>query len=150
MQKLVALVFFLLCFSHEACAWGSAAAGPGGSLGVRRSQRSNQPGSGRPRTALGLSMNGMVDLKFVNQNNKIVKAKIGTPLSQVAKKAGAKVRYSCKEGNCATCEINIDGRNVKACVGKVRMRKPPAPSSICISWTTAILPRAFPWLPLPI
>lgn len=29
------------------------------------------------------------------------------------------VKYNCKQGDCATCVINIDGRNVKACQGKV-------------------------------
>ncbi|CAM9934971.1 unnamed protein product, partial [Sphacelaria rigidula] len=53
------------------------------------------------------------------QTGKTVTAVVGTPLSQMCAKAGVKVKYNCKQGDCATCTINIDGRNVKACQGRV-------------------------------
>ncbi|CAN0220895.1 unnamed protein product, partial [Discosporangium mesarthrocarpum] len=54
------------------------------------------------------------------QTGKTVSAPVGTPLSQLCAKNGIKVKYNCKQGNCATCEINVDGRYVKACQGKVQ------------------------------
>ncbi|CAN0168582.1 unnamed protein product [Phaeothamnion confervicola] len=59
-----------------------------------------------------------VDVLFT-ATGKTVKAIVGTPLSQLCAKNGIKVRYSCKEGTCATCNISVDGRYVKACISKV-------------------------------
>ncbi|CAN0051252.1 unnamed protein product, partial [Ectocarpus sp. 13 AM-2016] len=53
------------------------------------------------------------------KSKKTVNAVVGSPLSQLCAKNGIKVKYSCKQGDCATCSINIDGRNVKACQGRV-------------------------------
>ncbi|CAM9217832.1 unnamed protein product, partial [Hapterophycus canaliculatus] len=53
------------------------------------------------------------------KTGKTVNAVVGTPLSQLCAKSGVKVKYNCKQGQCATCSINIDGRNIKACQGKV-------------------------------
>merc|ERR1740117_1308155 len=39
------------------------------------------------------------------------------------KKLGMKIPTSCKKGDCGTCTVNVGGKNIKACVGKV----PPAP-----------------------
>merc|ERR1712232_214772 len=49
--------------------------------------------------------------------------KPGTPLSRALPQIGIKPRYSCKKGDCATCQVFIAGRATRACIGKV----PPAP-----------------------
>mmetsp|Transcript_4883 Transcript_4883/g.12867 ORF Transcript_4883/g.12867 Transcript_4883/m.12867 type:complete len:114 (-) Transcript_4883:1920-2261(-) len=49
--------------------------------------------------------------------------KPGTPLSKAVAQLGVKPRYSCKKGDCATCEIFLAGRMTKPCVAKV----PPEP-----------------------
>jgi ferredoxin len=46
---------------------------------------------------------------------KTVRATGGAKLMDVASKAGAKIKYSCKKGDCRTCEVNFDGTIVKAC-----------------------------------
>ena len=49
--------------------------------------------------------------------------KPGSPLSKAVQQLGVKPRYSCKKGDCATCEIFLAGRMTKPCVAKV----PPEP-----------------------
>jgi hypothetical protein len=44
-----------------------------------------------------------------------VKAPAGTRLSEVAKSAGAQIKYSCRKGECRTCEVDFNGSIVKAC-----------------------------------
>ena len=48
-------------------------------------------------------------------NGKPVKAVVGQKVSVVAASARAKISYNCKQGDCGTCMININGRKVKAC-----------------------------------
>mmetsp|Transcript_19267 Transcript_19267/g.27774 ORF Transcript_19267/g.27774 Transcript_19267/m.27774 type:complete len:124 (+) Transcript_19267:198-569(+) len=50
--------------------------------------------------------------------------KPGSPLSKAVSALGVKPKYSCKKGECATCQIRVAGRMVKPCVGKV----PPPPT----------------------
>mmetsp|Transcript_12129 Transcript_12129/g.13014 ORF Transcript_12129/g.13014 Transcript_12129/m.13014 type:complete len:159 (-) Transcript_12129:414-890(-) len=50
--------------------------------------------------------------------------KAGTPLSKALPQIGIKPRYSCKKGDCATCQVFIAGRATRACIGKV----PPEPT----------------------
>mmetsp|Transcript_6917 Transcript_6917/g.20316 ORF Transcript_6917/g.20316 Transcript_6917/m.20316 type:complete len:123 (-) Transcript_6917:138-506(-) len=45
--------------------------------------------------------------------------KPGTPLSKAVAQLGVKPRYSCKKGDCATCELMLAGRMTKPCVAKV-------------------------------
>mmetsp|Transcript_18767 Transcript_18767/g.27748 ORF Transcript_18767/g.27748 Transcript_18767/m.27748 type:complete len:113 (+) Transcript_18767:133-471(+) len=52
-----------------------------------------------------------------NGKKKIFKA--GTPLSKAVQQLGIKPTYSCKKGDCATCEIFLAGRLTKPCVAKV-------------------------------
>mmetsp|Transcript_7283 Transcript_7283/g.10429 ORF Transcript_7283/g.10429 Transcript_7283/m.10429 type:complete len:151 (-) Transcript_7283:163-615(-) len=48
-------------------------------------------------------------------NGKPVKAVANQKVSQVAAAARTKISYSCKKGDCGTCEISMNGRIVKAC-----------------------------------
>ncbi|CAN0352832.1 unnamed protein product [Ascophyllum nodosum] len=76
--------------------------------------------AGGPPRRLGINHLKMADVVVeFTRTGKTVGAVVGTPLSQLCAKNGIKVKYNCKQGNCATCVIDIDGRNVKACQGKV-------------------------------
>mmetsp|Transcript_44606 Transcript_44606/g.53996 ORF Transcript_44606/g.53996 Transcript_44606/m.53996 type:complete len:155 (-) Transcript_44606:259-723(-) len=59
----------------------------------------------------------------VTINGKSVKAVPGQRVSQVAAAARTKITYSCKKGDCGTCEITMNGRIVKACQAKIENGK---------------------------
>ena len=48
-------------------------------------------------------------------SKKQIKAYPGQKLSMIASTAGERIKYSCKKGECATCEVNFNGKVVKAC-----------------------------------
>ena len=63
----------------------------------------------------------------VTFNGKSIRAVPGQRVSQVAAAARVKITYSCKQGDCGTCEIMMNGRMIKACqatipAGKCDMR----------------------------
>lgn len=47
--------------------------------------------------------------------DKVISAKIGEPILDVAKKAGVEIPTKCMKGECGTCEVNINGKWVKSC-----------------------------------
>ena len=51
----------------------------------------------------------------VTINGKPVTAVVGQKVSQVAASARVKIAYSCKQGDCGTCMVSLNGRKVKAC-----------------------------------
>ncbi|KAL9185389.1 hypothetical protein ACHAXT_003166 [Thalassiosira profunda] len=55
----------------------------------------------------------------VTVNGKPVKAVAGQKLSQVLAGARVKMTYSCRKGNCGTCELLVNGRVEKACNAKI-------------------------------
>mmetsp|Transcript_18597 Transcript_18597/g.39930 ORF Transcript_18597/g.39930 Transcript_18597/m.39930 type:complete len:137 (+) Transcript_18597:113-523(+) len=55
----------------------------------------------------------------VTINGKPAKAVAGQKVSQVLAAARVKVTYSCREGNCGTCELLMNGRIEKACCAKM-------------------------------
>lgn len=59
----------------------------------------------------------------LSYNGKQQTFKPGSPLKDAVAKMGVKVTYSCKKGDCATCQISLGGRMTKPCVAKV----PPPP-----------------------
>ena len=52
-------------------------------------------------------------------NGKAIKAKVGEKVSVVASKAKVPITYSCRKGDCGTCEIMMNGLIVKACQAKI-------------------------------
>ena len=56
-------------------------------------------------------------------NGKRVEVAPGSSLMAATKKLGMKVKTNCKKGDCGTCTVNVGGKSMRACVGKV----PPAP-----------------------
>jgi succinate dehydrogenase/fumarate reductase-like Fe-S protein len=55
-----------------------------------------------------------VEVEFL-PSKKIVKAYLGQGLPLIAKAAGVEIRYKCKKGECGTCQVNFNGKVVKAC-----------------------------------
>jgi Uncharacterized anaerobic dehydrogenase len=51
----------------------------------------------------------------VTLNGKKVKAVVGQKVSVVAAQNRVKINYNCRNGDCGTCMIKMNGRNVKAC-----------------------------------
>jgi hypothetical protein len=61
---------------------------------------------------------GQVEVTFPQKGNKTVTAMQGEPLAKVIQKAGMRVKYDCKNGRCATCQVRLNGRSaVKVCQG---------------------------------
>ena len=52
-------------------------------------------------------------------NGKPIKAKTGEKVSAVANRAKVKITYSCRKGDCGTCELMMNGMIVKACQAKI-------------------------------
>mmetsp|Transcript_15589 Transcript_15589/g.24241 ORF Transcript_15589/g.24241 Transcript_15589/m.24241 type:complete len:129 (-) Transcript_15589:261-647(-) len=73
----------------------------------------NDESLGKPQNA-GLT-NGPRTNDNVTVNGKPVKAVVGQKVAVVAATARAKISYDCRNGDCGTCMVNINGRKVKAC-----------------------------------
>jgi ferredoxin len=69
-----------------------------------------------PATNPGLSKGPQpVTVEFLGANKKTVTAYLGQSIGDIAKRAGVDIKYSCKKGECRTCEVNFNGKIVKAC-----------------------------------
>jgi len=55
----------------------------------------------------------------VTVNGIPVKAVAGQKVSQVMNTARVKVTYSCRKGDCGTCELFMNGRVEKACTALI-------------------------------
>ena len=77
----------------------------------------NDESLGKPQNA-GLT-NGPRTNDNVSVNGKAVKAVVGQKVSDVAAAARAKINYDCRNGDCGTCRVNINGRVVKACQQRI-------------------------------
>lgn len=62
-----------------------------------------------------LDLQGPKNNDNVSINGKPVKAVVGQKVSVVAASARVKIDYNCKNGDCGTCTVKINGRNSKAC-----------------------------------
>ena len=56
-------------------------------------------------------------------NGKRVEVPAGSSMMAACTKLGMKIPTNCKKGDCGTCTVNVGGKGVRACIGKV----PPAP-----------------------
>jgi len=65
------------------------------------------------------STNTALQMTVLTYNGKKKNFKAGSPLKNAVAQLGAKPRYSCKKGDCATCQIFLAGRATKPCVAKV-------------------------------
>jgi len=48
-------------------------------------------------------------------NGKPVKAVVGQKVAIPANQARVRIKFNCNNGDCGTCAINMNGRNVRAC-----------------------------------
>lgn len=55
-----------------------------------------------------------VEVTFLPAKKTVVVPR-GLPLAQVASLAKVTIPYKCKKGDCGTCTVNFEGRNIKAC-----------------------------------
>ena len=70
------------------------------------------------RKAGAAAVKGQVDVTFPQKGNKVVTAKQGEPLGKVISRAGLRVKFDCKNGRCATCQVRLNGRSTaKVCQG---------------------------------
>jgi ferredoxin len=63
---------------------------------------------------------GSVECTFPQKGDKVVIAKQGDNIAQVCSKAGLRVKFDCKSGQCGTCQVRLNGRSsIKVCQGGV-------------------------------
>lgn len=60
----------------------------------------------------------IVTITFLPANKK-VQAVAGQNLKDVALAAKIPIKYNCKKGECGTCEVDLNGKKVRTCVGIV-------------------------------
>merc|ERR1712194_196197 len=69
-------------------------------------------------TAAASQPKGQVEVTFPQKGGKVVKAMQGDAIGKVCQKAGVKIKFDCKNGRCATCQVSINGRSkAKVCQG---------------------------------
>jgi ferredoxin len=77
-----------------------------------------------PRQNAGLSKEpDAITVEFIGAKKATVTAYAGQKISQVANSARVPIKYNCKAGDCGTCEVNIDGKIVKACQAVLPKKK---------------------------
>lgn len=69
--------------------------------------------------------------------NKLIQAFEGESIREVAEKAGVKINYKCRKGECGTCQVKIDGKWVKACQSVVSAPSSSSVLQISVSPKTA-------------
>jgi len=67
--------------------------------------------------------NGPNNNDKVTVNGKPVKAVVGQKVSAVASAARVRITYGCKQGDCGSCAIMINGRAARACQSTVPQGK---------------------------
>ena len=58
-------------------------------------------------------------LKIRWPNNKITIAKEGEDWFSIAKKANFEIPSGCLTGSCGACEIDVNGKTVRACISNI-------------------------------
>jgi len=66
-----------------------------------------------------LQNSSSLQMTVLSYNGKKKNFKPGSPLSNAVRQLGVPVKYSCKKGDCATCQVSLAGRMTRACIGKV-------------------------------
>jgi ferredoxin len=76
-----------------------------------------------PQMIPGHELLGDTPVVFQPQNV-MTMARVGQPLSEVAKQADVFIKYKCRKGECKTCAVNIDGKWVSACQQRIEPQAP--------------------------
>ena len=97
--------------------WGCGGGGGGGN--ARDADLERRQGKLAARQAKAKELpKGSVEVTFPQKGNKKVIAKQGEPLGKVVARGGLKVKFDCKNGRCATCQVRLNGRAAaKICQG---------------------------------
>ena len=59
-----------------------------------------------------------VEVEFLPSHKKI-RAYLGENIGQIAKAARVDIKYKCKKGECGTCTVKFNGKDVKACISAI-------------------------------
>jgi hypothetical protein len=98
---------------------GNKPAAPTGGMSARDADFARRQDKLAARRATGAAApKGQVEVTFPQKGNKVVTAMQGDPIGKVCQKAGMRVKFDCKTGRCATCQVSLNGRSkVKVCQG---------------------------------
>ncbi len=72
-------------------------------------------------------------IKLIWPNNKETYALVGDDWFSTAEKAGVEIPSGCLTGSCGACEIDVNGKTVRACITDIKNNKQ---SILKISLTT--------------
>lgn len=73
-----------------------------------------------------------IEVVFLPSKRK-VKAYLGQNIGMIAKAAKVDIKYKCKKGECATCTVMFNGKEVKACISAL-------PSTSALTTFTIVVP----------
>ena len=62
-------------------------------------------------------------LKILWPNNIEIYASDGEDWFSVAEKAGVQIPTGCLTGSCGACEIDVNGKTVRACISDIEVKK---------------------------
>ena len=62
-------------------------------------------------------------IKIIWPNNKETFVSEGDDWFSSAEKAGFKIPTGCLTGSCGACEIDVDGKTVRACIRNIKKNK---------------------------
>ena len=73
------------------------------------------------------------NIKIIWPNNKETFVSEGDDWFSSAEKAGFKIPTGCLTGSCGACEIDVNGKTVRACINDIKINKN---STLKVSLTT--------------
>ena len=73
------------------------------------------------------------NIKIIWPNNKETFASEGDDWFSSAEKAGFEITTGCLTGSCGACEIDVNGKTVRACISNIKNNKK---STLKVSLTT--------------
>tara|TARA_A100001035_G_C27727454_1_gene475133 strand:+ start:318 stop:566 length:249 start_codon:yes stop_codon:yes gene_type:complete len=62
-------------------------------------------------------------IKSIWPNGRIINVNEGEDWFLVAKKAGIQIPSGCLTGSCGACEIDVNGKTVRACINQIKNSK---------------------------
>ncbi|KAG7338500.1 hypothetical protein IV203_009121 [Nitzschia inconspicua] len=82
-----------------------------------------QPTKNPPRNSNRPLKGSSLHMTVLSYNGKKKDFKPGSPLKSAVESLGVKPKYSCRKGDCASCQLTVGGQRMRPCVAKV----PPEP-----------------------
>ena len=62
-------------------------------------------------------------IKSIWPNGRIINVNEGEDWFLVAEKAGIQIPSGCLTGSCGACEIDVNGKTVRACINQIKQSK---------------------------